>query len=131
MKRGTAWQAEVLAILREHARPMSAYDLLDELKADTAKIAPPSVYRALASLVAQGHVHRLESLNAYIACRCDTHNRASVMSICTDCGEVEENVAPELMSDLSTLLEDKGFAAERHVIEVHGTCASCGTEPAA
>ena len=47
----------------------SAYDLLDELRGKYPKIAPPTVYRALAALIESGQVHRLESLNAYVACQ--------------------------------------------------------------
>lgn len=127
--RGNIWQAEVLKILMKRAEPLSAYQILDELKAAHEKVAPPTVYRALASLSTQGQVHRLESLNAYIACKCDDHHHASILSICDDCGSVEESVAPDLVAELSSIIGKSGFEPSRHVIEVHGVCGSCGTEP--
>ncbi|MEL6646109.1 MAG: Fur family transcriptional regulator [Pseudomonadota bacterium] len=127
-KREGAWQGEILAIMRKHETPVTAYALLNELREINAKIAPPTVYRALSGLTERGLVHRLESLNAFMACKCDGHASASVLSICDDCGNVDEQDAPEVVSEIATKLANTGFAAQRHVIEVHGTCASCGTE---
>ena len=125
-KRGEKMQAEVLAVLRRRGGPLSAYDVLGELREANPKIAPPTIYRALAALTERGRVHRLESLNAYIACKCDRHQHASILSICDDCGTVEESVAPDLLKQLSSIIGKSGFAPMRHVIEVHGVCASCG-----
>ena len=125
-KRGEKMQAEVLAVLRRRRGPMSAYDVMGELREANPKIAPPTIYRALAALTERGRVHRLESLNAYIACQCDRHQHATILSICDDCGTVEESVAPDLLKELSNIIGKSGFAPMRHVIEVHGLCASCG-----
>lgn len=125
-KRGEKTQADVLAVLRQRGGPLSAYDVLRELRATNPRIAPPTIYRALAALRESGRVHRLESLNAFIACRCDRHAQASILSICDDCGTVEESVAPELLEDLSSVAGRSGFRPSRHVIEIHGICASCG-----
>lgn len=126
-KRGEMIQAEVLAILRRRGEPLSAYDVLGELREANPRIAPPTVYRALGALTARGDVHRLESLNAYIACQCDRHNHASILSICDDCGSVEERVAPDLLEELAGVIGKTGFSPLRYVIEVHGNCATCGT----
>lgn len=105
---------------------MSAYTLPACLQQEHPKIAPPTIYRALAALLADGKVHRLESLNAYVACKCDRHAQASILSICDDCGTVEESVAPDLLDELSSVAGKSGFVPARHVIEIHGLCASCG-----
>ena len=125
-KRGEETQAEVLAVLQRRRGPLSAYDVLGELREANPKIAPPTIYRALAALTERGRVHRLESLNAFIACQCTRHQHATILSICDDCGAVEENVAPDLVDRLSSIIAMSGFAPMRHVIEVHGLCASCG-----
>ena len=126
-KRGEIMQAEVLAILRRRGTPMSAYEVLGQLRDSNPQLAPPTIYRALAALTERGGVHRLESLNAFIACKSDSHKDASILSICDDCGEVEEFVSPDLLKALSSIAGQSGFAPTRHVIEVHGQCASCGS----
>ena len=125
-KRGEKIQAEVLAVLCRYRGPLSAYNVLAELREANPKIAPPTIYRALAALTERGCVHRLESLNAFIACQSDRHRNAAILSICDDCGSVDESVAPHLLKELSSLIGKSGFAPMRHVIEVHGVCASCG-----
>ncbi len=124
-KRGEIVQSQVIAVLRASGKPMTAYDLLDELKADTPKMAPPTVYRALAALKERGAVHRLESLNAYMACACGDHAAPSILSICDACGIVEERLAPDLIDALSSAAGQSGFDTTRHVVELHGQCAQC------
>lgn len=125
--RGEEVRAEVLAVLRKRGGALSAYDILASFREDDPKIAPTTIYRALAVLMERGRVHRLESLNAYIACQCSGHLQASVLSICDGCGAVEENVAPEVLKELSRVADRSGFAPKRHVIELHGMCRSCGS----
>ena len=126
-KRGEKMQAEVLAVLRQACGALSAYDVLSELRSAHPKIAPPTVYNALASLTKHGRVHRVESLKAYIACQCGGPHHETVLSICDDCGAVEERVAPHLLRNLSGFLEKTGCTPQRHVVEVHGVCSACGS----
>lgn len=124
-KRGEIMQSQVFDVLSGADSPMSAYDVLGKLRAQNPKIAPTTVYRALNALNEKGLVHRLESLNAYMACRCEDHRHEAVLAICDDCGTVEENAAPELLESLTNLTGRSGFAPSRHVVEIHGICADC------
>lgn len=126
-KRGEQMRAEILAVLRDADSAMSAYDVLHRLQASHPKIAPPTVYNALAALTKTGRVHRVESLKAYIACQCDGTHKSAVLSICDECGTVEERTAPSLVENISGFVEETGFLPQRHVIEVHGLCSSCGS----
>lgn len=129
--KGERLQSQMLAIMQARTGPTSAYDLLGALQETNAKIAPTTVYRALASLTKQGRIHRLESLNAYVPCQCSDHEQASILSICDECGTVRESIAPKIMSDLSSILIETGFHAQRHVIEVHGHCSGCNEQATA
>lgn len=124
-KRGEEIQRQVLESLRQSSTPLSAYDLLDHLRDSHPKIAPPTVYRALAALTSRGSIHRLESLNAYMACQCGSHPQESILSICGDCGSVGEQASPDVLEILSGLAQASGFTPDRHVIEVHGVCGIC------
>lgn len=124
-------QAQVVETLTRAQKPLTAYAILEELRAEYPKIAPTTIYRALSALAEQGKVHRLESLNAYLACQHDHPHEESILSICDDCGTVEERLAPEVMKGLAQLAHQSGFAASRQIVEIHGTCADCGQEPSA
>ena len=128
--RGEMMQAKVLSVLHRCGDPLSAYDVLKELRAQRPKLAPTTIYRALSGLIERGRVRRLESLNAYIACQARDHQPAPVLSICDTCGTVEERAAPNLLAKLSDILEESGFAPQHHVIEVHGICADCSSNAA-
>ena len=81
----------VLSALQEDQRPHSANELVDKLR-DVGISAPVTVYRALERLIDAGSVHRLESLNAYVACtkgHC-AENTNAAFAICEDCGGLEE-----------------------------------------
>lgn len=126
--RGEVLQAQVMDALSGAEGPLSAYAILEELRSIHPKIAPTTVYRALSALSEQGRVHRLESLNAYMTCQHQDHPHDSVLSICDDCGTVEESIAPEVMAGLASLAGQSGFAPTRQVVEIHGTCAECVPE---
>jgi|GEM_PF-6567592 len=68
---------------------------------------------------------RLESLKAFVPCRCEHAGGVPVLAICGGCGSVEEHDGDALAPVLSALVSETGFAAERHVVEIHGRCTSC------
>ncbi|MGE0755142.1 MAG: transcriptional repressor, partial [Alphaproteobacteria bacterium] len=57
----------VFEVLQAESRPLSAYEILDRLKKQGVR-SPPIVYRALEKLLADDSIHRVEQLNAYMAC---------------------------------------------------------------
>ena len=58
--RFTAQRRRVLELVWKSHRPIGAYDILDQLKADGHSAAPPTVYRALEFLIEADLVHRLD-----------------------------------------------------------------------
>ena len=132
-RKGTQHATNIMEALTEAARPLSAYDLLDRLR-PTGVAAPLTVYRALDKLMASGKVHRIESLNAFVAC-CDGEHqheqtdtappRAVGFAICDGCGTVDEFSDVDLFAHLGDRLAAKGFAPRSSAIEVHGRCAGC------
>ena len=88
-ERWTPPRRRVYELLLAAGAPVKAYELMDRYEEGrTAK--PPTVYRALEFLEAQGLVHRIASLNAYTACASgETFHDASFL-ICECCGSAEE-----------------------------------------
>ena len=125
----TEKQTQVLDVLQAAAAPMSAYELLNELREDGFR-APPQVYRALTKLTETGQVHRLESLNAFIACghaHCHQHT-PSVFLICQDCKQVAELQNDSLREGLAEVTQHQAFTLTQAVIELTGTCEQCEQE---
>lgn len=124
-------QLRVLERLEAATGPLSAYTLLDQLR-DAGFRAPLQVYRALETLMKEGFVHRLESLNAFVACS-EHHDHAHHMTafaICDGCGQVTEFSDHAIGHRLDEWVGSTGFAAKKAVIEFRGTCARCRAEAA-
>src|SRR5690349_12792813 len=68
-ERLTAPRRRVLQLLLQAGHPVKAYDLIAAFGEDGSPAKPPTVYRALEFLSRLGFAHRIESLNAYVACR--------------------------------------------------------------
>ncbi len=136
-------------VWRSHA-PVGAYDILGRLSAGqgTAKkkgtaqgtaaeqgtaadqgtrrpSAPPTVYRALEFLLAQGLIHRIESLNAYVGCVHPDGAHGGQFLICTGCGATAEVHDPRVDAAVARRAEELGFAVARKTIEVAGLCPPC------
>ena len=117
-------QALVYEALGQAGKPVGAYYLLDQLKAQGLK-APLQIYRALESLIELKVVHRLESLNAWTTC-CDAdHDSAPIFVICDDCGDVKEHIDTDLNRSIENISKKSGFTAERPIVEIHGRCGDC------
>ena len=122
-------QALVLRVLRQAAAPRSAYDILDGLRGDGFR-APLQVYRALDKLMEIGLVHRLESLNAFVACS-DPHDHEdhghgiTAFAICEDCGSVTEFHDDAIDLRLSAWQRSEHFKPEKTTIEIRGHCRAC------
>lgn len=119
-------QSLVFGALSRAEGPLSAYTILDQLRDDGFR-APLQVYRALDKLVETGMVHRLESLNAFVACShpgCDSHQTIA-FTICETCGRVTEISDDALETRLRELAHDGGFTVKKAVVELRGLCAGC------
>lgn len=124
-KQAAVRQSDVLDVLQEHQKPMTAYAILDHLKRDEPDLAAPTIYRALTALTDQGRAHKLESIKAFVPCRCDHAEAVPVLAVCEDCGTVEEHDGTRLLSELTDISARTAFNAKRHIVELHGLCGSC------
>jgi Fur family zinc uptake transcriptional regulator len=115
----------ILRILQSATGPMTAYEVLDAARKHDIS-APPTVYRALNKLIEQGAAHRLETINAYVACVDSRHrHEAVVFAICRDCGNVEELEERDTLRRLRATADERGFKVENAVIELKGQCNAC------
>lgn len=123
-------QQLVLDVLTSERVPMSAYAILEHLREAGLK-APPQVYRALGVLCEQGRVHKLASLNRFVACQ---HPRCSpqtvhAFAICDGCEQVSEIQNEALVQCLNSISADACLTASQSTVEIHGRCARCQEAP--
>ena len=122
-QRLTPPRRRVLELLLEAGQPVKAYDLIAAYGQSGVPAKPPTVYRALEFLSQQGFAHRIESLNAYVACRRGEEGHAAAFLICDCCGATREIASAA--NPIQALGEAAGYALTGVTIEAHGLCADC------
>lgn len=116
----------VLEIVLASGEPMGAYEILARLnKLKDSREAPVTIYRALEFLMSIGLVHRVASLNSYIACGHPSHDDGAQLLICRTCGATEEICDKSVESAITKLADRKGYTAISPLVEIAGTCAEC------
>jgi Fur family zinc uptake transcriptional regulator len=134
----TPIRAKVLGLIAHQGKPIKAYDLLEQLRVDNARIdkdsdeeiagaaAPPTIYRALDFLLANGFIHKLESVNAFVACHHPSTAQHSVpFLICNRCHSAVELEDMDVVVALDARARALGFVPQAQTLEVHGICARC------
>ena len=118
----TPARRRVLEILLESHAAMGAYEVLARLDAEGLGSRPPVAYRALDFLTRHGFAHRIERLNAYVACARPGASHEPAFLICTGCGTVAEAAARPA---LGAPAREAGFRIARTVVEAEGLCPGC------
>ncbi|MBB6599830.1 transcriptional repressor [Luteimonas sp. MC1825] len=124
----TPIRAHVLGLIAEAGQPIKAYDLLDRVRdgKGPGAAAPPTVYRALDFLLANGFIHKLQSVNAFVACHHPSTAQHSVpFLICDSCHAAIELEDLQVVGALRDRALALGFRPRAQTLEVHGTCAQC------
>lgn len=128
-KAGEQWtgmRESVFEELAKHDRPVSAYDIADNLSRTRGKrVAPNSVYRILDLFVANNLALRVESANAYLA---NTHpgcEHDCIFLVCDECGEATHVDDDEVSRTVRGIAQRHGFKPDRPIIEIRGLCKQC------
>jgi len=93
-----------------------------EILLESHESKPPVAYRALSFLVEAGLAHRVERLNAFVACARPGEDHAPAFLICSGCGLVAEDSAPDALAPSATAA---GFQIDRATVEATGLCPAC------
>lgn len=121
----TPVRRRVLELLLESHVALGAYDVLQRLQAEGQRAQPPVAYRALDFLVARGLAHRIERLNAFVACHRPEGCEAPAFLICRACNRVAETASAPRRGALARDARALGFEIEQTVIEAQGLCPGC------
>ena len=119
-------QQIIFDLIKKSLEPLKAYTILFNVQKKGIK-APPQVYRALDKLVEIGKIHKIESKNAFVACRnsdCEI-SKATAFSICESCEIVDEISDVKLSKYLSNFNHKKGMKFKRFNLEFFGLCRKC------
>ncbi|MTJ91632.1 MAG: transcriptional repressor [Desulfovibrio sp.] len=148
----------VLEFLLGAQMPVKAYDILDALRHGAPKaLTPASIYRALDYLLQEGLVHKVGTLNAYVACAeacpetCADTNAACTescaenctcsragshrvrhapvfMLVCPGCRKSKEICDPALYQTIFSAMQRQGFQLQGDTVELTGICPGCAQQ---
>jgi Fur family transcriptional regulator, zinc uptake regulator len=106
---------------------IGAYDILAKLAEKGTRLAPISVYRAIDALLEAGVIHRLESKNAFFACRRMDHRtgRRPIFLSCENCNTVQEVDSEGIFDTIDRLSRETSFQPRVKFVEVSGLCRNC------
>lgn len=109
---------------------VGAYDILARLAEKGTRLAPISVYRAIDALLEAGVIHRLESKNAYFACRRLDHTpgRRPIVLSCEKCNAVAEVDSEGIFETIDRVSKGASFQPRVRFVEVLGTCRNCASK---
>ena len=119
-------QQIVLDIIEKAKGPLKAYSILFNVQKKGIN-AHQQIYRALDKLIEMGKIHKIESKNAFVACRssdCEI-SKATAFSICESCEMVDEISDTKLSKYLSGFNHKKGMKFKRFNLEFFGLCKKC------
>lgn len=123
--RFTEPRVEVLRIISSSKTPLGAYEVLEKLGKVIKNPKPPTAYRAIEFWQEHNFIHRIESINAYIACEAGHRHKGSQFMICDDCGDVTEAHLCDLPKPLKDSATKNMFTPSRWNLEIHGQCGKC------
>ena len=122
----TQMRSAVFEALASFDRPASAYDIADKVsKSEGRRVAANSVYRILDLFVGANVARRVESANAYVANDHPACLHDCIFLICDTCGQTKHIDDDKLAGGVRDAARQAGFAPDRPVIEVRGTCGDC------
>ena len=119
-------QQIVFDLIEKSREPVKAYSILNIVQKKGIK-APPQVYRALEKLIKLGKIHKVESKNAFVACKstnCET-SKATIFSICEICEKVTEIANNKLSNFLNNFDDKTGMKYKKYNLEFFGLCKKC------
>lgn len=129
-ERLTRLRRDLLTVLALAPRPLGAYAIVEQLGSlQGREIAPITAYRGLEFLTRLGLVSRLESQKAFVLCAHPHLRHDCIFLLCRSCGEVQEIVDQRLTQLLDADAAEAAFVPERRVVEIHGLCRTCRSDP--
>ena len=117
----------VIKTLSKYKRPISAYELRDEINSNRdVNINISQIYRVLEFWIDLGLIHKVSALNKFLLCITPEEKHTHMLNFCTVCEKVFETCNEQMGLNLkkSTAKLDLAFNNTRSV-EIPVICPQC------
>jgi len=124
--RMTRLRKAIVGIFAGGTLPVSADELMGQLRSQGAAFNRATVYREIAFLKEQGVILEVqfmhERVKRFELASLDHHHHL----VCLRCNRVEDIVLEnDLAEQERSILKSKGFKVTNHMLEFHGICRGC------
>lgn len=121
-QRPAGWlRTTIASVLETTGTPLSACELAKKIKADHGFVHLSAVFRALARMLKDGEVDRIELVAGYVRRR----PVGTITLLCRQCGGCIVAPNDELWRRIEQGASASGFTPNRYVLEALGHCAEC------
>ena len=117
----------VIKTLSKHSKPLSAYELRDEVnKSSNFNINISQIYRVLEFWIDLGLIHKISLINKFLLCVSPEEKHTHMLNVCTVCEEVFETCNEKMGLNLqkSTAKLNLAFNNTRS-LEIPVICSKC------
>ena len=117
----------VIKTLSKHKKPISAYELRDEINNNRdVSINISQIYRVLEFWIDLGLIHKISSINKFLLCITPEEKHTHMLNLCTVCEKVFETCNEQMGLNFkkSTAKLDLAFNNTRS-IEIPVICPKC------
>lgn len=125
----TQLRKDVLTIIMHAKKPISATDILKELKKNRDNAEPPTAYRVIGYLLEKAVIHKINSENKYVLCSQISEplksNEHEFIFVCKKCACSREVKDKKFTKYIKGLTESHLFFIDNSPIEINGICKNC------
>jgi Fur family zinc uptake transcriptional regulator len=116
----------VLETLIKADGPLKAYDLMEILRDQGHRLTASTIYRILDFFLQGGLVHRVNTLNAFVACKGESQeHHGPLILVCPECETTMEINDPDLNEKIFSRLGVLGYTVKTGSIEMRAVCPNC------
>lgn len=123
----------VVELLSRVERPLTPFEIKDQLAESGEPVDLVSVYRILECLDQNQLLHRIWSSGRVLKCDLDEERGCSLKQhdhchhsvVCRGCGRVEEVHCPDITPLQTKIAHEAGYLIESHYLEFSGLCPLC------
>ena len=117
----------VIKTLSRHAKPQSAYNLLEEInKENNINLNISTIYRVLNFWIDLSLIHKISALNKYLICLTPNEKHTHMLNYCTKCENVIEISNKKMTSILNSDAKKLNLSLNsKYSVEIPVICSKC------
>ena len=121
----TPLRHDLLQILCANSKPLSAYQLLEQLKTIRPNATPMTVYRTL-KVFEQAHIlHKIDKNNTFFLCCHPSSEQDCQIFSCIQCGSHQEVRNQQITQLIKKEMKKIGFHSLNEALQIPALCPKC------